>query len=77
MENLSMSYAKIRLSKSATSAAAFVVLAKQYRVVGIREQGEVLYQVPTEALSALDRLGVNYDLVDGDLAEPVRPTSKA
>lgn len=70
-----MNYAKIRLPKSEAAAAAFLEIARQYRLVGVREQGEILYQVPTEALSTLDRLGVPYDLLDTDLAAPVRPSS--
>lgn len=69
-----MNYAKIRLPKSDAADEAFFKLIRTYRLVGVREEGEVLYQVPMEALNLLEQMAVPYDLLESNLAEPVGPT---
>ena len=68
-----MTYAKIRLPKTDVATEAFAVLAKEFRLVGVREQGEILYQLPTSALDRLDQMAVPYEVLDSNLAYPVGP----
>lgn len=60
-----MHYTRIRLPKSELGSRAFAALAKQHRVKGISEQGEVVYEVPSSALDLLKALGVPYETLPG------------
>lgn len=72
-----MEYAKIRLPKTVHGSQAFAALAKQHRIIGIREQGEVVYAVPKSAIELLDALGLPYESLPGSptaLAESLDPS---
>jgi hypothetical protein len=69
-----MNYTKVRLPKTDQGAQAFAELAKQNRVVGVRENGEIVYQIPTCAVEKLDELSVPYEVLASGLLSPARPT---
>ena len=69
-----MAFTKIRLPKSDAGARAFAELAKENRVVGIREHGEVVYQVPDSALDKLNEMSVPYEVVAAGLSNLAGPT---
>ena len=71
-----MQYTKIRLPDTDEGALAFAELAKKYRVVGVREEGRVVYHVPDEALELLDDLSLPYDVLAAELAAPVGPSGR-
>ena len=56
---------RIRLPKTELGSRAFAVLAKQHRVKGIRECGEVVYEVPHSAVEMLEALGLPYETLPG------------
>ena len=60
-----LEYTKIRLPKTELGSRAFAALAKQHRVRGIREQAEVVYEVPYSALELLVSLGLPYETLPG------------
>lgn len=68
-----LNYSKVRLPPTEATAAAFEEVARQYCLVAAREQGEVLYLIPSEALQELVRRGVSYELVEADLPAPSSP----
>ena len=68
-----MAYAKIRLAKSEIASRAFAQVVREYRLVGIRENGEVLYMLPELALTILDDMSAPYELLESNLESPKKP----
>jgi hypothetical protein len=55
-------------------AQGLVELARENRVVGICENGEVVYQVPASSLEKLDQMSIPYEILASGLSSPVGPT---
>jgi hypothetical protein len=68
-----MKYTKIRLPETDDGARAFAELARKYRVVGVREEGGIVYQVPADAVATLDDLSLPYEVLAVELATPMGP----
>jgi len=58
-----MEYTKIRLPKTHLGSQSFFELARRHRVVGLREHGEVVYEVPATALELLDAMQLPYEVI--------------
>lgn len=71
-----MNYTKIRLPDNEDGSRAFAELARRFRVVGVRESGEVVYQVPEEAIAALDESSLPYEVLEVELAAPAGPAGR-
>ena len=58
-----MEYTKIRLPKTHLGSQSFFELARRHHVVGLREHGEVVYEVPATALELLDAMRLPYEVI--------------
>lgn len=58
-----MEYTEIRLPKTQLGSQSFFELARRHRVVGLREHGEVVYEVPATALELLDAMRLPYEVI--------------
>ena len=62
-ESQVMEYTKIRLPKNHSGSQAFFELARRHRVVGLREHGEIVYEVPATASELLDAMQLPYEVI--------------
>ena len=58
-----MDYTKIRLPQTHQGSQSFFELVRRHRVVGLRENGEIVYEVPATALELLDAMQLPYEVI--------------